>query len=58
MMGPDYEKCLRAMEFKIKFMHVNQVWNMVDPIDDVRPIGCKWVSRKTDKDGNAHIYKA
>jgi hypothetical protein len=32
---------------------------LVDPIDDVRPIGCKRVfKKKMDKDGNVHIYKA
>jgi hypothetical protein len=31
---------------------------LVDPIDGVRPIGCKWVfKKKTVKDGNVHIYK-
>jgi hypothetical protein len=59
MMGPDYEKWLRAMKSKIESMHDNQVWNLVDPIDGVRPVGCKWVfKKKTDKDGNIHIYKA
>jgi hypothetical protein len=47
------------MESKIESMHNNQVWNVVDLIDGVRPIGCKWVfKKKTDKDGNVHIYKA
>jgi hypothetical protein len=59
MMGPDSEKFLEAMESEIESMHDNQVWNLVDPIDGVRPIGCKWVfKKKTDKDGNVHIYKA
>jgi hypothetical protein len=32
---------------------------LVDPIDGVRPIGCKWLfKKKMDKDGNLHIYKA
>jgi hypothetical protein len=30
-----------TMESKIESMHDNQVWNLVDPIDGVRPIGCK-----------------
>jgi hypothetical protein len=47
------------MESKIESMHDNQVWNLVDPIDGVRPIGCKWVfKKKTDMDGNVYIYKA
>jgi hypothetical protein len=59
MMGPESEKWLGAMESKIEFMHDNQVWNLVDPIDGVRPIGCKWVfKKKTDMDINIHIYKA
>jgi hypothetical protein len=59
MMGPNSEKWLGAMKSKIESMHDNQVWNLVDPIDGVRPIRCKWVfKKKTDKDGNAHIYKA
>jgi hypothetical protein len=41
MMGPDYEKWLRAMKSKIESMHDNQVWNLVDPIDGVRRVGCK-----------------
>jgi hypothetical protein len=59
MMGPDSKKWLGAMESEIEFMHDNQVWNLVDPIDGVRPISCKWVFKKrTNKDGSDHIYKA
>jgi hypothetical protein len=58
MMGPDSEKWLGAMEFNIESMPDNQVWNLVDPIDGVRPIGCECVfKKKTNKDGNVHIYK-
>jgi hypothetical protein len=59
MVGPDSEKWLGAMESKMQSMHDNQVCNLVDPIDGVRSIGCKWVfKKKTNKDGNVHIYKA
>jgi hypothetical protein len=59
MMGPDSKKWLGAMESEIQSIDDNQVWNLVDPIDGVRPIGCKWViKKKTDKDRNVHIYKA
>jgi hypothetical protein len=59
MMRPDSEKWLGAIESKIQSMHNNQVWNLIDPIDGVRHIGCKWIfKKKTDKDGNIHIYKA
>jgi hypothetical protein len=46
MMGPDSEKWLEAMESELKSMHDNQVWNLVDQIDDVRPVDCKWILRK------------
>jgi hypothetical protein len=58
-MGADSKKWLGAMESEIESMHDNQVWNLIDPIDCVRPICCKLVfKRKTDNDGNVHIYKA
>jgi hypothetical protein len=32
---------------------------LVDPINGVRPIGCKWVfKKKPNKNRNVHIYKA
>jgi hypothetical protein len=47
------------MESKIESMHDNQVWKLVDPIDGLRPIPCKWVfKKKMDNDENVHIYKA
>jgi hypothetical protein len=56
MMGPNHEKCLGAMESKIESMHNNQVWNLVDPINGVRHISCKWFfKKKIDMDGNVHI---
>jgi hypothetical protein len=31
---------------------------LVDPIEGVRPVDCKWVfKKKLDMDGNIHIYK-
>jgi hypothetical protein len=46
MMGPDSEKWLEAMESELKSMHDNQVWNLVDQIDGVRPVDCKWIFKK------------
>jgi hypothetical protein len=48
IMGPDSEKWLAGMESKIESMHDNQVWNLVDPSDGVRPIGCKWVFKRDE----------
>ena len=37
---------LEAMESELKSMHDNQVWNLVDQIDSVRPVDCKWIFKK------------
>ena len=59
MMDPDSEKWQSAMRSEIDSMGNNQVWNLVDPPDGVRPIECKWIyKKKKDMDGNVHIYKA
>ncbi|WVZ63555.1 hypothetical protein U9M48_013178 [Paspalum notatum var. saurae] len=56
VMGPDSEKWLEAMRFELKSMADNQVWNLVEPLDQVRPIKCKWVfKKKIDADGNAQL---
>jgi hypothetical protein len=47
MMDLDYEEWQSAMRSEIDSMSQNQVWNLVDPPDGVRPI-----------DGNIHVYKA
>jgi hypothetical protein len=58
-MGPDSEKWLGAMKSEIESMHGNHVWNLVDPIDGVRPVECKWIfKKKIDMDGNVRIHKA
>jgi hypothetical protein len=57
--GPNSDKWLEAMESELNSMHDNQVWNLVDPIEGVRPIDCKWIFKKNlDMDGNVHIYKS
>jgi hypothetical protein len=59
MKGPDSDRWLEAMESELNSMHDNQVWNLVDPIEGVRPVDCKWIfKKKLDMDGNVHIYKA
>ena len=59
MMDPDSKKWQSAMRSEIDSMGNNQVWNLVDPPDGVRPIECKWIyKKKKDMDGNVHVYKA
>ena len=56
--GPESEKWLGAMRSEMDSMYVNQVWNLVDPPEGIKPIGCKWVfKKKIDMDGNVQTYK-
>ena len=41
IMGPESEKWFGAMKSEIESMHNNQVWNLVDPIEGVKPVECK-----------------
>jgi hypothetical protein len=58
MMDPDSEKWKSAMRSEIDSMDDNEVWNLVDWADGVKPIECKWIyKKKRYMDGNVHIYK-
>ncbi|KAK8943207.1 hypothetical protein KSP39_PZI008734 [Platanthera zijinensis] len=58
MNGPESDKWLEAMKSEMDSMYANQVWNLVEPPEGVRPIGCKWVfKKKTDMDGNVQTFK-
>jgi hypothetical protein len=55
---PDSDKWLEAMRSEIQSMYNNTVWNLVVPLDGVKPIANKWsFKRKTDMDGNMTVYK-
>ena len=45
MMSPDFEKWLLAMKSEMQSMYDNQVWNLVDPPEGAKVIGCKWVHK-------------
>ena len=56
--GPDYKKWLEAMRFEIGSMYTNQVWTLVDLLEWIKPIKCKWVfKRKIDMEGNLQTFK-
>ena len=47
------------MKSEIQSMYDNQVWTLIDPLEGLKTIGCKWVFKeKTDMDGNVHTFKA
>ena len=37
----DSEKLMEMIKSEIDSMHSNQVWSLVDPPEDIIPIGCK-----------------
>jgi hypothetical protein len=59
MAGPSSREWHKAMKSKMESMYENQVWNLEELLEGVKPIGCKWIfKRKTDADGNITIHKA
>ena len=47
------------MKFEMESMKVNDVWTLVDSLEGVKPIGCKWVfKRKRGADKKVETYKA
>ena len=34
------------MDLEIEFIHQNQVWYLVDPLEGIVPIRCKWIFKK------------
>ena len=59
MTSPNSTEWLEDMKSKMESMYENQVWDLVIPPEDVKPIKCKWIfKQKTDADGNVTIHKA
>nr|GFA25100.1 hypothetical protein [Tanacetum cinerariifolium] len=59
LLDPESEKWLNAMNVEIQSMKDNEVWVLVELPPNEKTIGSKWLfKKKTDMDGNVHIYKA
>ncbi|KAF2369249.1 hypothetical protein BSL88_16760, partial [Acinetobacter baylyi] len=47
------------MDLEMESMYFNSVWELVDPPEGVKPIGCKWIyKRKRDVAGKVQTFKA
>ena len=47
------------MKAEMDSMYANQVWTLVNPLEGIIPIGCKWIfKRKIGADGKVETYKA
>ncbi|GKC16487.1 retrovirus-related pol polyprotein from transposon TNT 1-94 [Tanacetum coccineum] len=50
---------LEAMNDELKSMQINDVWELVELPNGVKPVGCKWVYKtKLDQKGNIERFKA
>ena len=48
-----------AIEVELESMCFNEVWDLVEALEGIKPIGCKWVyKRKRRVDGKVETYKA
>ena len=55
MAGPDSSKWLEVMKSEMGSMYENNVWTLVDLLDDRQSIENKWIfKKKTDPDGKYH----
>ena len=51
MVDSDSSHWVKAMKTEIESMDSNQVWELVEPPANIKPIGCKWVyTRKSGSD--------
>ncbi|GJR50687.1 retrovirus-related pol polyprotein from transposon TNT 1-94 [Tanacetum coccineum] len=52
-------KWLEAMNDELKSIQINDVWELTELPNRIKPVGCKWVYKtKLDPKGNIKIYKA
>nr|GEW00021.1 putative retrotransposon protein [Tanacetum cinerariifolium] len=59
LLDHESEKWLNAMNVEMQSMKENEVWVLVELPPNGKTIGSKWpFKKKTNMDGNVHIYKA
>ena len=52
------EKWIEVTNYEMKSMKDNGVWDLVELLESVKPIGCKWIFKtKRDSKGNIVRYK-
>ena len=59
MADSDSSHWVKAMKTEMESMDSNQVWELVKPPANIKPISCKWVyKRKRGSDGKVETFKA
>ena len=52
MADSDSGHWVKAMKIEMESIDSNQVWELVEPLANIKPIGCKWIyKRKRGSDG-------
>ena len=47
------------MKSKMESMYSNQVWDLIEPPNEIKPIGYKWIyKKKRGADGKVETFKA
>ena len=47
------------MKFEMQSMYSNQVWDLMEPPERIKPIRCKWIyKKKRGADGKVETFKA
>ena len=55
----DFKVWQQAMNLEMDSMYSNQVWELVDLPEEVKPIRCKWIyKRKRGVEGRVETFKA
>ena len=58
MQRSDFDKWVEAMKSEMESMKVNNVWTLVDPLEGIKFIRCKWIFiKKRDADRKMETYK-
>ena len=59
MKDVDRDQWIKAMDLEMESMYFNSFWTLVDQPNDVKPIGCKWIYKRTrDNAGKVQTFKA
>nr|KYP56400.1 Retrovirus-related Pol polyprotein from transposon TNT 1-94 [Cajanus cajan] len=59
MHSSNSQKWIDVMKDEMKSMQDNDVWDLVELLEGVKPIGCKWIFKtKRNSKGNIERYKA
>ena len=45
-MDKDADLWQKVMKSEMQSMYSNQVWDLIEPPEGIKPIGCKWIYKK------------